>query len=528
MKKVRLFLAFAAMIAMMTMNAQEIGADELLKIYGKAKQEQKAQIEKDLIKTAKEVGASNDKAAKEALSQMLIGFIDGKDNPRCDEFVISLFKYFGTVNDIDRLNKYVDKERYPDAAIRALAEIQPYANHIIKIVEINNGDLPHKDAYAYAIGRLKITELEGLLHSWLKGADDNLKMEIYSAFMRMGNDESMMLAEKGAKKLFKKKDPKLKIGSMRILAAMEHEKAMPYFYKALKNKDMNVRRTALELMKPYATPEITATVVKKYAKKDAIADIVWWIGELLDKTQADFVIAQLSSQDPRAVEEAIHAVIKMDNNEGMEIVKTMFGGKYQPVIKAALIETTTDNASFLKDVMKGDDNKKLCVLDILKEKRCVALYYNVVNAMNSNNPAVKDAAYKALKNVVTVTHADFLKTTLATCDEKYVADVQEAIKMAMSKASDKQKDTFVQTMKEVQPQAMPRFYKIFAYFKTETSIDKLVECYHSGIAKDKALEAVLLIDNKDFASVVKSLADENDEYSEQLKKHYNKLSKSKK
>lgn len=434
-----------------------------------------------------------------------------------------LKEYAKSDQGIDKILKYVDDEKYADLAIRTLAEIPAYADHIMKEVINNDGNLNHKDAYAYAIGRLKIVDLEYLLHSWLKGADDNLKLEIYTAFMRMGSDESQRIAEKGAKKLYKKKDPKLKIGAMKILVAKEGEAAMPYLYKALKNKDMNVRREALTLMKPYATQEVSALVVKKYAKKDAIADVVWWIGEIYDKSQADFVVAQLSSDNPKAVEEAILAVFKLENDEGLEKIKPMFGGDYQPAIKNAVLTCTMDAGRFLSDVAKGSDEQKLAVIDILKERHFVALCNQVCAMLNSQNPEIKDGAYKVLKNVVIASHAKTLMNIMETCDEKYVPDVLEAMKAAMNKAKPERKDDMISTMKHITPDVMVRFYKLFAILGTDYSVNKLVEQYHTGYDKDKAVEAFMMINDRRFADVIKGIADEDEAHRDELMKLYFKL-----
>ena len=529
MKSVRLFLAFVAMLAIMTLQvkAQDVDAALLVKNYAKANKEQKATLAKEIEKLAINVGKSNNYKEKEQLGTLFIDFIDNGGDTQSSLFLINLFKYFETNHDIDRLLKYVDNAKYADATIRTLAELPAYANHIMKLAIDNDGNLNPKDAYAYAIGKQKIVELEYLLHAWLKGADNYLKLEIYTAFMRMGSDETQLIAEKGAKKLYKKKDPKLKIGAMRILVAKEGEAAMPYLYKALKNKDMNVRREALTLMIPYTTPEVSALVVKKYAKKDAIADIVWWIGEMYDKSQADYVVAQLSSQDPKVVKEAIIAVFKLENDEGLKKIKPMIGGVYQPAIKEAVLTCTMDPSSFLADAARGNDQQKLAVIDILKERQLISLNNQVFAMLNSSNPEVRDGAYKVLKNVVIMSHAQMLMNTMETCDEKYVPDVLEAIKVAMSKAKPDKKDEMISMMKHIQPDVMVRFYKVFAYLGTENSINKLVEQYHSGYDKEQAVEAILLINDRHFAKVIKEIADEDEAHRVQLMQLYNQLTERK-
>ena len=530
MKRFGLFLVFTAMFVAMTMPAlaQSDEMNDLFKRYVAADKEQKAIVGQELETMAYNIWKANKTQECRDFGTLCYEYIDNTDNIEDNLFMISLFKYVGNYKDIDRLNKYADNDCYADATIRTMAEIPAYAEHLNKLIIVSGGNLDHKNAYAYAIGRLKMVDQESLLLSWLKGADDYLKLEINNALLRMGSSEAMLVADKGAKKLYKKKDVVLKIGGMKILAQTEGDKAMPYFYKALKNKDVNVRRTALELMKPYANEEMTAYVVKKYAKKDVTADIVWWIGELYDKSQAQFLVAQLSSDNPKVVEEAIRAVFKIENQEGLNVVKTMFGGQYQPVIKETMTLTSSDVSSILKDAMQGDDHKKLCALEILAEKRCPTLFSDVMNLIKSDNPEIKDAAYKALKNVAVGSQGEVLRNLMESCEEKYVEDVQDAIIIAMRKAKTKQIDNFLNNIKKDSPEIMSRFYKIFVSFNTETSINKLVECYHLGYNKEKAVEALMLIEDPTYVNVFQELVNENDEYCERFDNKYHSLINEKK
>ncbi len=486
---------------------------------------QRAMMEDALTNIARYIGKTNLKKEKDRLSYALLDGIASCDDMSKNIFMISLFKYYGTYKDIDRLNKFVDDNLYADAAIRTMAEIPSYGEHLYKLITMNDGNLDHKDSYAYAIGRLKLLNLENVLVSWLKGADDKLKLEVYASLVRMQCDSQMAKVEKGCKKLYKKKDPEIKIGAMRILVTMKGEEAMPYLYKALKNKDQGVRRTALDLMKPYANEEVCDIVVRKYAKKDAVADVVRWIGEIGNKNYGDFVMAQLSSENPDVVDEAIRTLFKLVNEEGIALVKPMFGTEHQPVITEMMITYSGNVAPILKEMMRGDEKQKMAALEILSERQCMQLHNNVVDMLSWNDKAMKDAAYKALKNVVNASHADLLKIMLANCDDEYVDDVREALAYAMKKATTEQKDTFIMTMKGIKPEAMPRFYKVFVNLNTDAGINKIVEGYHSGYDKEEAVAAILLITDKKYANVVKNIAEEDEAHRRQLTRLYEKMTR---
>ena len=121
-----------------------------------------------------------------------------------------------------------------------------------------------------------------------------------------------------------------------------------------------------------------------------------------------------------------------------------------------------------------------------------------------------------------------LRNLMESCEEKYVEDVQDAIIIAMRKAKTKQIDNFLNNIKKDSPEIMSRFYKIFVSFNTETSINKLVECYHLGYNKEKAVEALMLIEDPTYVNVFQELVNENDEYCERFDNKYHSLINEKK
>ena len=93
---------------------------------------------------------------------------------------------------------------------------------------------------------------------------------------------------------------------------------------------------------------------------------------------------------------------------------------------------------------------------------------------------------------------NFLMNLLNYCDDKYVEDVQLAIKNATKNMPDDNKDEFASTLKHVKADVMPRYYNVFAYFGTELCVDKLIDAYKNGDYKNEAKKALLLVENKQF------------------------------
>ena len=344
------------------------------------------------------------------------------------------------------------------------------------------------------------TSTESELILKLKYADDKSKINIYKDLLAVkSSKKTTRIIAKGAKKLYKSEDAECKIAGMQLLTAIKGEKAMPMLFKALPSDDQNVRKDALDLMKPYANDKVVSKVVNICGQGEAVADALDWLGDIKNDTQMEFVLNQLQSTDKNVVSAAIRAIFKIDNLEGIDAVKPMFGGEYQDVIKESMVTYEGDYRTLMNDLLKnGTDRQKIAALQIVELHPTVDVSRRVQELLNSDNEKIKDMAFHVLKLVVPMSQADFLKALLEYCDEQFVEDVQFAIKNAMKDAPENVKNDFVSTLKHIKPDVMPRYYKVFAYFGTELCVEKLIDAYQNGDYKKEAKEALLLVKNRAY------------------------------
>lgn len=458
-----------------------------------------AASENTLSEMAQTAGYTHDSKMCDAMKNPLFAFTEKFSNSDKSQFLISLLPLFCTVDDVPLILKFAENERLADAAIRAVGDIDGAGGYIEKYIIKHQDNLKNKAALAYAVGKQDIKSLENELISWLKDADDNTKIEIYNALLVVrSNEKTTKIIEKGAKKLYKSKISSNKIAGMRLITTIDGEKALPLLYKSLKNKDGEVRREALELLKPFVNQEVVDIVVKKCNKDEALIDAVVWLGEIKNDSYMQLIISQLSSKDSRMVEAAIRSVFLIDNAEGINAVKPMFGGKYQDVIKESMLTYEGDYRAVLNDVMKGNNMQKLAGLQIVESRPISGINIRVRELVYSYNQEISDKAYKVLKLVVSPGNMDYLKDLMGYCKANYVEDVQLAMKNAMENATVDRKDSFVLSLKYERPEIMPRYYKVFAYFGTKLCVDKLIEAYTTGNYKDEAREALLLVEDKQF------------------------------
>jgi HEAT repeat protein len=458
--------------------------------------EAKAQVEI----WANHVRYTGDPEMKDALKNAIFIVFEKYKYYDCDEYLFAELSRFCNKYDADDILRLASIEPIAGAAIRCVGDIPGSQDVITKYIDAHQDNLQHKDALAYAVGKLQITSMEDVLVSWLDDADDPTKIEIYNALMIIrSNDETTAIIEKGAKKLSKRKAADSKIAGMRLLVALNGEKEIPVLYKALKNKDGRVRREALELLKPYANDEVAQVVVKKCKKGDAAVDAVNWLGDVKNGSQMEFVMNQFSSKDPKAVDAAIRTVFILDYAEGINAVKPLFGGAHQEVIKESLITYEGDYITFINNMLKQNNaGRQYAALQVVECRPETHFANRVKELTNSTNTDVRDEAYKVLKLVMTPAQTQYLMTLLEYCDDKYVEDVQLAIKNATQKMPDKTKDEYASTLKHVRSDLMPRFYNVFAYFGTELCVDKLIDAYQNSMYQFEAKEALLLVENKKF------------------------------
>ena len=466
-----------------------------------------AEAGQNIFDIVEEARISGDSRLHDILVQPIMMYVEKFRQSEYNGVLLSYLSAVCNGSDIKDIMRLTEIDELADSAIRIIGDIYESAGYIEKYILKHKDGITHKAAWAYAVGKQNITSMEDVLVSWLKDADEKTEYEIYNALVVIKtNKKTVAVIKKGAKRLIKNDNYVYRIGGLRIWNALYGEKAVPMLYKALKDKNGDVRRGALELLKPYANQEVVKKVLKKCKNGEALADAINWLGDIKDDSQMEFLIKQLSSDDPKVVEATIRAMFKIDNAEGINVVKPMFGGDYQDVIKESMIVYEGDYRSLLNDILtKGNDNQKLVGLQIFENRPVLNLRERVKTLTSSNNQAIKDEAFKVLKFVVIPTDADFLKALMDYCDEKYVADVQIALRDAMAQSSADKKDEFVSTMKHVRADVMPRFYNVFAYFGTDLCVDKLIEAYQHGNYKEEAKEALLLVEDEKYAARIQEV-----------------------
>ncbi|MDO5341238.1 MAG: DUF1080 domain-containing protein [Bacteroidia bacterium] len=476
---------------------------------------------------------------KKILSDGLFEALDVVENEEVKACLISLFQNFGDARDADRLMKYAESNDLFEVTVQTLASIPGTRQNVEEIAK--NCDANQRCIVAYAIANQRVGSCEDMLIQWLDGADAKTQEAIYYALSIVGTEKSLTLlyskaksakfnydatdvtasyirlldkfanmgktelVEPAAKIFLKSKNANIKIDGLNLLSKIGGDNYTDVFCNALKDKNIQVRMAALEVLKPIADSMVFATVVKNMNGKHDV-EAINWFGEVGDKTQLEYVVNQLNSKDSLVVCEAIQSIIKIGDNDAMLKLVPFFGTNYQPVLKSAVITTKNNCDVMIAEALKGTNEQIVGALSVFESRTYINQVYTVRRLLNNDNQQVKDAAFKALKGVSNANTADYLREMLVNVDEKYVKDVQDAIMKSMAYANDKSKANFVSLLKYVEPAKLTRFYRVFAYFGDDLSIMKLKDGYKSKATRNQALEALLTVDNPSIAPTLFDIA----------------------
>lgn len=236
---------------------------------------------------------------------------------------------------------------------------------------------------------------------------------------------------------------------MEIMAAMHGEDAVEPLVKMVKNKDPQVRNTALRLLKPYATPAVRTAVVDKAKKTVVKVDVLNWLASLHDSTQKEFINKQLKSKKPDVAEAAILAVGASEEPEELVSLVSVIGKNHDDLLKSVLCSYKFNVYFVLDSALNCGVQQQLFALDVLSDRSCPGVYGKVNAMLESDNAEIKDAAYKALAGVTSPTNINTLKDMLISVDERYVPDVQNALIKALSFLDGIRVDDFMSSIKNL-------------------------------------------------------------------------------
>ena len=487
--------------------------------------------------------AGREELAREIRAGLTDAVAASTDKPN-QAFLLSQLQLCATAAEAPVFVKYAADEYLADYAVRGLISTPGTDGEILALIDAS----PAPDALlAYAAAEKRLAAAEPALLKWAADpkAGTPTKEAVYNALAKCGTAASIAplaaaakadgyaftktdatgayvallarlarLAAAGnskavaaAKALRKTGMPQnVRAAGLGIVLGTDAKKQTPELLAALKDADREYRCAALDFAGDFADDALYAAVVKKMPSLSDAAktDVVSWLGARHAASQANAVIAAISSADEELALAAIRAAGKIGGQEALNALVAQLGGAHAKEASAALAAFNgKPNAAFVA-ALDGTPATQANALKLVAKRRITSAADKVFALLNSPDRAVRTAAYGALAGVTTPADFNRLCGLLNQAQEDDVKALQAGLKNALAKESSDMQYKMVAGQMAAAPEKA-RYYPLLAQAASKEAIDALL----AADDREAAFAALLTVENPAMVDVLYDLARRN-------------------
>ena len=484
--------------------------------------------------------AGREELAREIRAGLTDAVAASTDKPN-QAFLFSQLQLCATAAEAPVFVKYAADEYLADYAVRGLISTPGTDGEILALIDAS----PAPDALlAYAAAEKRLAAAEPALLKWAADpkAGTPTKEAVYNALAKCGTAASIAplaaaakadgyaftktdatgayvallarLAAAGnskavaaAKALRKTGMPQnVRAAGLGIVLGTDAKKQTPELLAALKDADREYRCAALDFAGDFADDALYAAVVKKMPSLSDAAktDVVSWLGARHAASQANAVIAAISSADEELALAAIRAAGKIGGQEALNALVAQLGGAHAKEASAALAAFNgKPNAAFVA-ALDGTPATQANALKLVAKRRITSAADKVFALLNSPDRAVRTAAYGALAGVTTPADFNRLCGLLNQAQEDDVKALQAGLKNALAKESPDMQYKMVAGQMAAAPEKA-RYYPLLAQAASKEAIDALL----AADDREAAFAALLTVENPAMVDVLYDLARRN-------------------
>ena len=471
----------------------------------------------------------------------LIAALDACTDKPNQAFLLSLLRMCATTQEAPVFVKYASDNYLADYAVRGLISTPGTEQTILALIEKS----PAPSALlAYAAAEKQIAAAEPILLKWAAdpAADAPTKEAIYNALAKCGTAASiapLAAAAKVAGYDFEKTDAtgaylnlleRLAVGgdTKALAAAKALEKATERqnvraaglgitlradakkrtqnLLTALKDDNREYRNAALEFANNFADDALYAAIAKKFASLNNTAktDVVNWFGARHAASQSAVVVAAIASPDEELALAAIRAAGKIGGQESLNALVAQLNGSHAKEAAAALSAFNGKPNDAFVAALDGNPTTQANVLKLIADRRIAAAANKVFTLLNSNDKAVRTAAYNALSGVTSAKDFGRLCDLLDKAQAEDVKPLQAGLKNALAgETAAAQYKQVADRMAAAQEKA--RYYPLLAQAANKEAIEALL----AADDREAAFAALLTVKNPDMIEVLYDLACKN-------------------
>lgn len=290
--------------------------------------------------------------------------------------------------------------------------------------------------------------------------------------------------------------------------AAKPSQATKLLTKALKDDSRDYRYAALRVASRYADPDMYRTLVKSMAKADPAVkvDILNWLSEecnlpgrraVITPIAGDAAIGQLTAGNAELTRAAAGLLVKTAGDKAITAMASLLKADDPAIVDIAakaLASTKGDISTAVAGTVSTAANiGKIAALQLLAGRGATDYSDAVFAETNSDSPEVREAAYVALKDVVSTEDADKLWPMLENATAEEVPFVQRAVSSAIhTLPAGEQYSTVFARMNTIPADKQYLYYPVLAYTGDNSALELIVDRFENekGAAKDAAFDAL--------------------------------------
>jgi HEAT repeat protein len=449
-------------------------------------------------------------------------------------FIITQIEHVGKDDAVAYLQAYLQDERLSDAASRALANINTEASKNALLQALADATGNAQLSLVQALGDTRYSVAVQPVSALIKSNDPNLaKVSLY-ALARIGDPSSLKLlnaaaaksgysydvtdatasyllylnqlmanghteaAGKAAKKLLKKASGQVhtRTAALQLLTDIQGENSVELLTKAMKDKNAEYRAAALKYALPYLNETNSAQWIKTFNKADyaAQAGILKMFGDKAMSTALPLALQSLQSSDPGVRLAAITAAAKIGGQETLPaLLNVLKNGNAAEIaaVQTALLSVKGDK--LVPDVSEAIGTAspagKAALIEILGERAARGKVKEVLTFVNDPDPAVRQSARTALKNIVSPVHLpQLIELLLSAKNENDISDMQGLLVSALSmmKNPDQAASIIIVHEKKAPAEKKLLFYNVLAGIGGKKGLSTVLDAFTGGNAQTRA------------------------------------------
>ncbi|MCD7936381.1 MAG: DUF1080 domain-containing protein [Tannerellaceae bacterium] len=333
-----------------------------------------------------------------------------------------------------------------------------------------------------------------------------------------------------------------------LLSASDEVAANKLVLGAMKDPDAGYRNAALLFASGFAT-ERTYIELLKYMQKarpEVKTDILNWTGreatcpeknpvlknlELrFDLTAREAISAQLQKQETAVKKAAAWALTKIGDEASIPTLAALLADPDQEIIrigKACMLAFNGNVAhAVARTIPSATDNGQIAATEVLAARKANPHVNTVLELIRSGSPAVKEAAYLSLKDLVTYNHFVTICGMLESSPAEAISPLQQAVISSISSLPVNEQLSVVNTrMVQAGTRNKHLYYIVLASTGTPQALQTIVQGFNQDNAqgKEAAFEALTTWKGSEAADELFTIASTDSQYATRALNSYIRL-----